>query len=59
MEPPHELVVSATAVTFGYFAGDIPARLMVLIVFTNWLWIPFIIWGDFAVRRGLKAESTV
>ena len=46
-----EKTITATAVTVGYFAGDIPARLMLLIVATNWLWIPFILWGDIAVRR--------
>jgi hypothetical protein len=52
-----EKTITATAITVGYFAGDIPARLMILIVLTNWLWIPFIIWGDFAVRKGLKAKT--
>ena len=52
-----EKTITATAITVGYFSGDIPARLMILIVLTNWLWIPFIIWGDFAVRKGLKART--
>jgi len=30
---------------------NVPGRLMLLIVLTNWLWIPFILWGDLAVRR--------
>jgi hypothetical protein len=46
-----EKTITATAITAGYFAGDVPARLMFLIVLTNWLWIPFILWGDLAVRR--------
>jgi hypothetical protein len=50
-----EKTITATAITFGYFAGDIPGRLMILIVLTNWLWIPFIMWGDWAVRKGLRA----
>ena len=28
-----------------------PPRLMLLIVLTNWLWIPAIAWYDVAVRR--------
>jgi len=24
---------------------------MLLIILTNWLWIPFILWGDLAMRR--------
>ncbi len=50
-----EKTITAVAITMGYFAGDIPARLMGLIVVTNWLWIPFIIWGDFAVRKSLRS----
>jgi hypothetical protein len=46
-----EKAITATAITLGYLAGDIPRRLMLLIVFTNWLWLPFIVWGDLAVRR--------
>jgi hypothetical protein len=35
---------------FGNFPGDVPQRLMILIIFTNRLWIPFIVWADVAVR---------
>src|SRR4029077_21228844 len=31
-----EKLITATAITLGYVAGDVPARLMFLIVFTNW-----------------------
>ena len=46
-----EKTITAFAITLGYALGDIPKRLMLLIVFTNWLWIPFIVWADVAVRR--------
>jgi hypothetical protein len=46
-----EKTITATAITIGFFQGDIPVRLMLLIVLTNWLWIPFILWADVAVRR--------
>jgi len=46
-----EKTITATVITLGYFSGDIPARLMFLIVLTNWIWIPFIFWGDLAVRK--------
>ena len=46
-----EKSITAGAITLGYFAGEIPPRLMLLIIATNWLWIPFIAWGDFSVRR--------
>lgn len=49
-----EKTVTAAAITFGYFAGDVPPRLMFLIILTNWLWIPFIFWGDLAVRGLLR-----
>ncbi len=49
-----EKTITATAITLGWFAGDVPDRLMVLIVLTNWLWIPFILWGDLAVRRSSR-----
>lgn len=49
-----EKTITAVAITLGYFAGDIPSRLMILIIFTNWLWIPFILWGDLAVRKLIR-----
>ena len=49
-----EKTITATAITAGYFTGDIPGRLMVLIILTNWIWIPFILWGDLAVRRLMR-----
>ena len=46
-----EKTITASAITLGYFAGDVPPRLMLLIVLTNWLWIPVIFYYDLAVRR--------
>jgi hypothetical protein len=46
-----EKTLTAVVITLGYVLGDVPQRLMLLIVVTNWLWIPFIIWADLAVRR--------
>jgi hypothetical protein len=46
-----EKSITALAITLGFAVGDIPPRLMILIVFTNWLWIPFIVWADVAVRH--------
>lgn len=53
-----EKTITALAITGGYIGGDIPIKLMVLIIFTNWLWIPFIIWADVAVKR-VKKQSLV
>lgn len=46
-----EKSITAVVLTAGYVTGDVPARLLLLIVFTNWLWIPWIIWGDLSIRR--------
>lgn len=51
-----EKTITATVLTLGYFRGDVPQRLMILIVFTNWLWIPFILWADLAIRKILREE---
>jgi hypothetical protein len=46
-----EKTLTATAITIGYFSGEAPVRLFVLIILTNWLWIPAIAYYDFAIRR--------
>ena len=51
-----EKTITATAITLGYFSGDIPPRLMLLILVTNWLWIPVILAYDIAQGRALKAR---
>ena len=52
-----EKTITAIAITIGYWTGDIPVRLMVLIILTNWLWIPFIIWSDVAIRQRLRSAA--
>jgi len=52
-----EKVITASAVTLGFVAGDVPARLMVLIIFTNWLWIPLILYYHIRLSREMKAPS--
>jgi hypothetical protein len=52
-----EKTITASAITLGFVLGDIPQRLMILIAFTNWLWIPFIVWADVAVRRARGREA--
>jgi hypothetical protein len=49
-----EKTITASAVTIGYFAGQAPPRLMILIVATNWLWIPVILAYDIVQGRALK-----
>jgi hypothetical protein len=38
-------------------AGEAPPRLMVLIVLTNWLWIPIVLWADLALRRAIRTSA--
>lgn len=51
-----EKTITATVVTIGYISGDVPARLMLLIVITNWLFIPVILSLDLRLRRDLRAS---
>jgi hypothetical protein len=52
-----EKAITATAVTLGYAGGDVSAKLMLLIVFTNWLWIPVVLYCDLRLRRELRSRS--
>ncbi|MBI2515638.1 MAG: hypothetical protein HYV95_01870 [Opitutae bacterium] len=52
-----EKTITASVITLGFLHGDIPTRLMGLIVLTKWLWIPFIIWAHLAVRREAEAQT--
>jgi hypothetical protein len=47
-----EKTITATAVTIGYRTGQVPQRLMIMIVLTNWLWIPVILAYDIAQGWG-------
>jgi hypothetical protein len=49
-----EKTITATAITLGFAAGQVPLLLMLTVVATNWLWIPFILWNDIALRRTAK-----
>jgi hypothetical protein len=49
-----EKSITGLAVTLGYFEGEAPSRLMLLIVLTNWLWIPAIIFYDVSLRRAIR-----
>jgi len=51
-----EKTITALTVTAGYVGGEVPMRLMILIVLTNWAWIPFILYYDIALRsRGARS----
>jgi len=51
-----EKTITALSITAGYVGGEVPPRLMILIVLTNWAWIPFILYYDIALRsRGARS----
>ncbi len=52
-----EKLITACAVTFGFVAGDVPGSLLVFIVFTNWLWIPFVLYADIRLCRDMQAPA--
>jgi hypothetical protein len=52
-----EKTITATAITIGYWRGDIPIRLMGLIILTNWLWIPVVVWADVAIRGRVRSGA--
>ena len=49
-----EKTITASAVTIGYLAGEVPPRVMTLIVLTNWAWIPFLFYYDLKLRNALE-----
>jgi hypothetical protein len=53
-----EKSITGLAVTLGYLAGEAPSRLMLLIVLTNWLWIPAIIFYDVSLSRRVGESAT-
>lgn len=46
-----EKSITATCVTLGFLMREVPAAAMWLITFTNWLWIPLILYCDVSMRR--------
>jgi hypothetical protein len=48
-----EKTLTASAVTLGFYMGEAPGALMIMIILTNWLWIPFIYTFDIQLRRKL------
>ncbi|MCC6903176.1 MAG: hypothetical protein IT377_29665 [Polyangiaceae bacterium] len=53
-----EKTLTAVAVTSGFIAGTAPLRLMLLITLTNWLWIPYLLHLDIALRRRTGESRT-
>jgi len=49
--------IVAISTTLGYFSGDVTVRLMALIILTNWVWIPFILYFDLAIRKPAKSHA--
>ena len=53
-----EKSLTAGAVTLGFFAGQTPPRMMFLIVLTNWLWIPALLYFDLQLRKALRGSKS-
>jgi hypothetical protein len=49
-----EKLITASAVSIGYCQGDVPPRLMALVVLTNWIWIPWLLVYDLQFRRAVQ-----
>ncbi len=49
-----EKSLTAGAVTIGFLVGEAPIRIMCLIILTNWLWIPPLIYFDVRLRREMR-----
>ena len=51
-----EKTITGSAVAWGWAAGEAPLALMGMIVITNWIWIPVLIYVDLALRPGRPAD---
>ena len=51
-----EKTLTGIAVTSGFLGGTAPPRLMLLILLTNWLWIPYLLFLDVGLRRKLVRQ---
>ena len=49
-----EKTITALAITGGYLVGELPLRLMLLIILTNWAWIPLLLYYDVALRAAMR-----
>ena len=53
-----EKSITATAITIGFLAGEVPVKLMVLIILTNVLWIPVLLHADLGLRRAMRPMAS-
>jgi hypothetical protein len=51
--------LTVSAATPGFYMGEAPQALMIMITLTNWFWIPFICVFDAKPRRKLHLSSSV
>ena len=49
-----EKIITAVAITGACLVGELPMRVMVLIILTDWAWIPFIFYYDVALRAVMR-----
>jgi len=50
-----EKSITSISVTLGYFTGNVPTSLFVLILFTDYVWIPLFVYYDYTTRREANA----
>ena len=54
-----EKTLTGLAVTIGFLAGQAPLHMMVLITFTNWAWIPFLVYYDLRLHAEMRRMPPV
>lgn len=52
-----EKCVTAASVTIGYLGGNVPGSMFVLILFTDYLWIPLFFYYDLKMRRAAANQN--
>ena len=50
-----EKIVTSTSIVVGWAFGDIPARLVLGVVFTDIIWIPLFIWVHLGLARVIRS----
>ena len=54
-----EKTITGSAVAWGWAAGEVPSALMGMIVLTNWIWIPVLIYASLSLRPAGHADQSL
>jgi len=52
-----EKIVTSSSMFVGWLFGDVPARLLIGVVFTDMIWIPLFIWVHVGVARYTRSND--